>query len=156
MRRNQFLILLCATALMGCATVRDSKINPSNWFDADKAKATEETAIKPLVPERTAVQMVDSRPLIAKLTELEVANVLGGVLVTATGTSDQMGAFNVELVPMASKAGERIFAFRVQYPMGATVAKQSVTAAVFLSNTDLAGVRSIRVTSASNALTRRY
>ena len=84
--KKTLILLNLTTAVTACSTVRDSWVNPMNWFDRNKANAavTEED-IKPLVPTAKIVKTVDTRPQITRLSSVEVAPAQGGFLVSATG-----------------------------------------------------------------------
>lgn len=141
--------------LSGCAAVSDSRFNPLNWGRGTAADPVPEN-IKPLVPESKKVQVVDNRVLVGSLSGLDVANVQGGVMVTATGQASVAGAFNAELVQTDIDDGVLTLAFRVQHPGTAVAGRPTqLSVGTFISNKTLAGVRIIRVISRTNTLSRR-
>ncbi len=152
--RNFFLLALCLTVLSACGSISSSSLNPFNW---GRSAENAEKDIKPLVPERKKVEIVDNRVLVGTLTGLEVANVQGGVMVTATARPDKPGAFNAELVQTDIDKGTLNLAFRVQYPnRAASGATTSLSVGKFIDNGTLSGVRTIRVISKQNTLSRQY
>ena len=155
--KKTLILLTLTTALTACATVRDSRVNPLNWFDRDKAATTSfEEELKPLVPESKVVTTIDTRPQIASVSSVEVAPAQGGFLVTATGLPSQAGGFNADLVPTGQDGGVLTLSFRIVYPDRAVTGRATaVNTARFFSNGDYPGVSSVRVTGQSNSVTRR-
>ena len=149
-------------SLAGCATVRDSRLNPLNWFGTSEPVAAAPGApldVPPLVPEQSQVRIVDTRALIETVDTLTIAPVSGGTLVQATGTASRLGAFNAQLVPVSFDDGVLEFAFRVDYPSTTTSTgtefARRVDVATLLSRDEIAGVRAIRVSGATSARVSR-
>jgi hypothetical protein len=160
-------LVVAALVLGGCAGVRDSRLNPFNWFGrAEPAPVVaSETGVNPLIPRRRASIFRDDEPEVyagapvQRITDLAVERRPGGAIVRATGVAARLGPWEVRMVPTetAGPAGELTFTLRAylqRLPFG-TEAARTLTAAVFLSDQDLAGVSSIRVLGAENALAVR-
>lgn len=146
-----FLALTVALSAAGCDRVRDSKLNPFNWFgQSEEAPA--------VIPETASGIPSDPRSLVAQVVTLEVATAPGGAIVRANGLPPTQGWWDAELV--AENGGEPVdgvmtYRFVVAQPIGAkpasTPQSREVTAAAFLSNIDLASISRIVVTGATNS-----
>lgn len=175
MRNLTTALLVSTLVLTGCSTIRDSRVNPFNWFGRSQvtpvAADMQSNGANPLIPEgrsgffsfRRSNAAQPLGPLAAQVTDVTVERVQGGALVRATSLADSVGAFQVTLEPL--NRGEpvdgvltyELRAFTApagQVPMPAR-ARSHVAAAKIL-DADLAGVREIRVQAERNtAVTRR-
>lgn len=136
------IVLAMVLAVASCG----SRLNPLNWFGGSRPVpvATLDTAA------------VDGRPLMDQVVSVAVAPTPGGAIVRATGLAPRQGWFDAELVAVPSAdPGVLSYAFRARPPAGATRVStprsREVTAGLFLTNRDIAGVREIQVTGARNA-----
>lgn len=156
MLRTVGTLVCCTLLLAGCARLQESPVNPFNWGKNKNAEVAPEN-VRPLVPERKKVVTVDNRQMVGTVTSVSVQNVQGGIIVTAIGTPDVAGVYNVELVRVSQKEGVMVLAFRVQHPAKIVSGRaQSITAGHFVSNKDLAGISAIQVQARRNAISRRY
>ncbi|PQO24392.1 hypothetical protein C2I36_03095 [Rhodobacteraceae bacterium WD3A24] len=145
------LAALAAVLLLGaCGSAGESRLNPLNWFDGSRAEPVS------LEPEGGwQGETVDNRALVAEVTALAVERMPGGAIIRATGLTPSQGWWDVELVEDETTEPE-VLAYRlVAAPPRAstevsTAASRRVTAAVFVSNRDLARVRRIVVRGQSN------
>lgn len=156
MLRNLALPLFLCVGLAGCSGLSSASLNPANWFGKSTGNATQTPAeIKPLVPERRRVTVVDARVLIAEVTALEVARTPGGAIIRATGIAASQGYFNAQLVPVSSENGVLTYDFRVEAPAGyeplGSAASRQITVAEVLTLQELRGIRQIVVRGASNS-----
>ncbi|GAA0293056.1 hypothetical protein [Rhodovulum strictum] len=149
MRARFMLILSTALILGGCATVRESRLNPFNWFGG----ATEEQSTIVAVGRQTA----DPRPLVDLVVEMGVERTPGGAIVQATGRPARQGFWNADLVRDPATPGESgvlVYDFRLAPPGRATRVgtepSRELTAGTFLTDQDLDGVRAIVVRGAQN------
>lgn len=153
MRKPAILIMTLAVALSlaGCARVRDSKLNPFNWFGGSEEGPAQ-------VVETASGRPNDPRVLVAEVVTLEVAQIPEGAIVRANGLPPTQGWWEAELV--AENDGKPVdgvltYRFVVAHPVGvkpaSTPQSREVTAATSLSNIALAGVRRIVVVGASNS-----
>lgn len=159
MRRSVTVLVLAALVLSGCTAVRESRLNPFNWFGSSvPVEAAGET--NPLIPQRRAFarpEDVYRGVPIDQVTELRVDPMPGGAIVTATGIASRQGPFAVRLVPIGDEAREdlRAYSFNVLYPPYRTpvgpARSREVTVATFLTDEDLETVRTIRVQGARTA-----
>jgi hypothetical protein len=148
MTRTIAALLVAAVAVTGCGRIRDSKLNPFNWFGGSKEETVQVVDGVPL----------DPRPLVQEVTRLEVARQPGGAIVTAAGVPPTQGWWDAELVPEgdgAVKDGVLTYRFVVKAPLElrrtSTPQSREVTAAVYLSDIRLQDVTKIVVLGASNS-----
>ena len=149
MHKPLLAALAMVLALGACGSVRDSRLNPMNWFSRDSTET--------LAPRGGWAGEVDRRALVPVVTELEVIPTTGGALVRASGVTQTQGWWDVELRPINNERpvdGILIYEFVVAEPRSQTAtlneASRTVTAGVKLTNSRLAGVRSIVVRGANN------
>lgn len=153
-RRAIILTLGTGLILTGCG-FGQSRLNPFNWFRSDPEQETMEPVY---LQER-----LDSRPLVAQVTQLSVERTPGGAIIRATGLPPVQGWYDAELVNEDRDGlpinGELIYSFRARPPREqtrvSTVQSRELTVATFVSNTVLASTRSIRVTGALNSRAAR-
>ncbi len=140
-------VVVLATALGGCARLKESRVNPFNWFGPGRQAEASELYLSP----------EDTRALVAQVTLLKVEPYPGGAIVRATGVPPTQGYWDAELVAQpVDEQGRLVYEFRAFPPplpaaAGAPFARQ-ITVAATLSNIELQGVTSIVVQGAGNAL----
>lgn len=165
MRKPLALILAGSLVLAGCGGWRDSRVNPTNWFGKSRsvpvaAEVGEE--VNPLIPEKqrrgifAPKETEDTSVLVGEISALRIEPTPTGAIVRATGVAERQGAHKLELRQVSdSAAGTLEFDFRVLYPDATTptgsIHSRTIHAAVTLSKQDLAGIRVIRVSGATNA-----
>jgi hypothetical protein len=142
--------LLIALILAGCGGLRDSKLNPFNWFG--RSQEVEKVAL-PVVPD-------DPRGLVATVLSLTVEETAGGAIIRATGISPTQGYWDAELVEQPlDENGRLVLEFRIFPPVESkavsTPQSREVVVALFLSNIKLDQVTEIIVQGESNARSAR-
>lgn len=162
--RRGTLLGLGTAALAGlaaCGRARDSRLNPFNWFG--RSRSEEPT----LAPADGYTTTVDTRPVVAQVTALQVDRVPGGALITATGLPPTQGHWAADLVAEVTGPNGRplrdgatlAFEFRVAPPDRATRTgppqSRELTATVFLTDQDLSGVSTITVKGLQNQRSAR-
>jgi hypothetical protein len=138
-------------ALSGCGRIRESRLNPFNWFGRSRRRTTRATV--------APAEVVDGRQLIREVTDLEVARMPNGAIVRASGLPPTQGWWDAELVSenrgRPDENGVLTYRFLVFQPPGqtrvSTPQSRELTAAVFLSNIDLGPVRQIVVQGEGNS-----
>ncbi len=143
--------LVAVLTLSACGGLRESRLNPLNWFGRSRDVA--QTAVVSQAPQ-------DPRNLIQTVLSMSVEPFPGGAIIRATGLPPTQGWWEAELVarPVDDK-GVLVLDFRVFAPPGArpVVNQQSreITAAISLSNIKLEGIREIVVQGETNARSSR-
>lgn len=156
------VVLLSALVLTSCGTVRESRLNPFNWFGRSSSTpvAASDAEVNPLIPQRRASIFRDDAEAsyagwdIGEVSELLVERRPGGAVIRATGVSDRQGPFEVRLVKIEeeSDAQTLTYALRGIQPQGprGTDWSRTLSAATWLTDNELAGIRTIRVRGARN------
>ncbi|MCC6303613.1 MAG: hypothetical protein IT545_00295 [Rhodobacteraceae bacterium] len=149
--RMPLLAALAALSLVGaCGTMRESRLNPVNWFRASEARAPT------LAPEEGyGPTFVDNRPFVEQVTLLEIEAIPGGAILRAAGLPPTQGWWDAELVTLEdaggapAEAGVLAFRFLLAAPRSpqpaSTPVSREVTVATFLSDIRLRDVRQIIV-----------
>lgn len=143
MQRRHFIALAGLTSLASCGYWPDSLS-----FRRDEPQAE-------LAPEP-----VDQRPIVAQVTDLVVDRTPSGVILRVKGLPPRQGYYDGELVPVPSE-DEGVLAYQLhaqpphyETPASTTRSREFVVAR-FLSNDNLTGIRTIRVSGSSNTLSAR-
>lgn len=161
------LLLCSALALAGCGGgLANSWVNPMTWFGNSRSEAVDpRAASNPLIPARGFGQ----RPKAAyagvpvdQITQLRVERRPGGAIIQTTGVTDVIGYYDVRLEPESEEGavnGVLAYTFKAVRPaepigIGSAAARQ-ITAAVFVTDQELAGVRTITVRGARNQRSTR-
>jgi hypothetical protein len=150
MRVPLLAMLILLTALGGCAGIRQSRLNPFNWFGQSRPAPVTELYAAP----------TDERPLVAQVLTLKIEPYPGGAIVRATGLPPTQGYWEAELVPQpVDEDGRLLYEFRIFPPITPAAAgtpfSRQVVVAASISDIRLQGVNSIAVQGESNALSAR-
>lgn len=159
MRRQVIISGLVFTLMVGCASVRDSRLNPFNWFGGSEPVQVQQvtpTTLPTLAPRKGYPHFVDTRPLAPVISDVSVVKSASGAIVTATTTLPSTGYYDAELVRVASaQPNTLMFEYRLRPPAKAaptgTAAQRQLTTARSLSEAEIAGVRTIIVKGANGA-----
>jgi len=156
--------LVSALALPGCGgSSGGSAYNPLNWFGKSRNETVAPEAKNALIPqksgfrrERAALEGV----AVAQILALSIEPAAGGAILRVTGLAPTLGAYDVRLVPefdleIDGPLQTLQYSLKTEYSTRSRPAapqrSRELTAAVFLSDEDLEGVREIRVSGAENA-----
>lgn len=147
---RRHLVLGLGLALAGCGRVRDSKLNPFNWFKRSK----ERTAVAP------QAAPADPRPLVETVLDLKVEPIPGGAIVRARGLPPTQGWWDAELVPLeVEEIGLLVYEFRLAPPDRPTDVNlpqsREVDVAIYVSDYKLEFVSEIVVQGSGNARSAR-
>lgn len=163
MRTFVAVLVISSIVLSGCSRLRDSRLNPGNWFGGGRSVpvATSAEAANPLIPERTTLRRRDRREIylgtpVDQVTDLKVERTTAGAIVRVTGVSLQQGAHDVRLIsdtngdPVDGVLTLKLMALQpTDQPQG-QARQRTVHAGRFVSNNDLAATRTIRIVGARN------
>jgi hypothetical protein len=150
MPARQIALLSLCLLLIGCGGLRDSRLNPFNWFGQSEPR---ETIV-------LAADAPDGRPLVEAVLTMAVEPIPGGAIIRATGQTSTQGWWQAELVPQpVTEGGVLVFEFRLLPPITRTDVNtprsREVTVAHYMSDIKLENVREIVVQGASNARSAR-
>lgn len=166
MQRSATLLILATALLTGCATISDSRFNPFNWFGSSQpdpaALNPAEAEVNPLIPRRAISLFRDTEPEVfagrpvAEIAELLVERRPGGAIIRVTGVARRVGPFDVRLIAdeAASDAETLVLdlkALQQAGPHNTGPRARQVTAARWITDQDLRGIRTITVRGADNA-----
>ncbi|EEB83294.1 hypothetical protein [Roseobacter sp. GAI101] len=171
MRKTFSALLVSTLVLTGCATVRDSRVNPFNWFGTAQSEPRAQTAANtnPLIPQsaglfasaRAKTEVYLGQPM-DQVTNLTVEKTPGGAVIRATGLAARQGIYKVQLTPANEDElpVDGVLTYRLEgiQPVNTSVGTQptrEVIAARAVTDQMLAGVRMIRIEGQRNALTSR-
>jgi hypothetical protein len=170
--RKTFILLLLSTVLVACGSIRESRINPFNWFGQSRSEAIVpvEENTNPLIPRRgglfsrgRAREAVYQGTPFEQVTDLKIERVPGGAIIRATGLAARQGIYDVQLTPENEdeEPVNGVLTYRLEgirperaTPVGAAPTRE-VTAARALTDQQLRGVRTIRVEGQLNAQVAR-
>ena len=156
------VLVISTLVLTSCGTVRDSRLNPLNWFGRSSSApvVATETEINPLIPKGSDSVFRKEKDSsyrgsdLGEVTELVIERRPGGAIVRATAVANKQDVFDLKLVKLdAESTGDTlVYAFRGLQPQGAqgSVASRTHVAAVWLTDNDLRDVRTIQVKGARN------
>ncbi|MEM6759996.1 MAG: hypothetical protein AAF601_11025 [Pseudomonadota bacterium] len=173
MRVLTVTLLSAALTLSACAAVRDSRVNPFNWFGRGQSEPVAQTPaeeVNPLIPTRNERRArLFRRPgeaeylgtPIDQVNGLVVERVPGGAMIRASGISAFQGAYDVRLTPDNDdeEPVEGVLTYRLEVVQpvrarrGGPERIRTVTAARRLTDRQLENVRTIRVLGVRNAQT---
>lgn len=162
MQKSLSVLLISAVVLSGCG---NSRLNPKNWFGRSQAvPVASATDANPLIPRKNRLLKRDTSyqgTLVGEIRDLTIERVPGGAIARVAGLADQQGPYEVRLIPLNDGApvggvlSYELRALNLPYKAVGTERSRTLTAAVFVTDQDLAGVREIRVLGARNARSSR-
>lgn len=168
-------VLVSALALSACGTIRDSAVNPANWFGNGRgtsAPVKQVANTNPLLPsdqstglfakKRARDAIYQGQP-IDQITSLVIERVPGGAVIRATGLAAVQGVYSVQLtpanedeVPVDGVLSYRLEGIRPAQSQGiGSPHTRTLVAAHAVTDQQLKGVRTIRVAAARNVQTSR-
>ncbi|MCT4558584.1 MAG: hypothetical protein N4A61_11060 [Pelagimonas sp.] len=155
------VLVVSAVVLTSCGAVRDSRMNPFNWFGGSRSEpVTTETDVNPLIPaSRQSIFRSETNPDyqgwdVSEVVALSVDKRPGGAIINATGRTERQGAFELKLVKIDAESDAKTLtyafqAIQVPGPRGSDQSR-TLTAAVALTDQELLGIRTIRVKAKNN------
>lgn len=172
MRITLSILLISTLTLTACGSVRDSRINPFNWFGQSRSVSVQAENTNPLIPEKRGIGLFsglreqDANYVgipFEQVKDLTIERVPGGAIIRATGLAARQGYYAVQLTPANEDElpVEGVLTYRLEGVRPnkntnvGTVPTREVIAARRITDQDLRGVRSIRVEGQLNALVSR-
>ena len=151
MRLSLTLALTAVMVLTSCGAIRESRLNPLNWFGGSREAQADEFG----VPAK-----IEARPLVDQVVSMSIEQTPYGAIVRATGLSPSQGYYDAELVARPlDENGVLVYDFRLMPPPGPMPAgaprTREVTVAAHLSKIKLASISEIVVQGAQNARSSR-
>ncbi len=173
MRISLSVLLVASLTLGACGMVRNSALNPGNWFGRSTSVAiapTDGKPVNPLIPQSSGLfgnrnkgpAVYIGEPF-DEITDLTIERVAGGAIVRATGLAARQGIYSVQLTPATEDETpvDGVLTYRLEgvEPDKNTAvggpATREVTAARKVTDQSLRGVTTIRVEGLRNARTSR-
>ena len=171
MRKFMAVLIISSVALTGCGRLRDSRVNPANWFGKRPPRPVasapgESTEVNPLIPQQTSIFRRDKS---VKYTGTPVANVISmsleklptGAIIHVVGVSQLQGAYNVRLTsdskgdPVNGVLTFKLKAIQpLDQPQGPQQAR-TIHVARFVSNGDLESASVIQIIGGQNVISRK-
>jgi len=144
--KSHVLTLAGVLLLSACGGIGSSNLNPFNWFGGQNEP-------EPFLPAEAVVQ-TDPRPLVQDAVSVTISQTPGGAILHARGVTPQAGWHSADLVLDTARSGNGVLAFGFRAaepaaPSRGTGNARTLTAATFLSDGDLAGIREIQVYTAT-------
>lgn len=170
MRRSIIALSISSLLLAGCGggSIGTSRMNPVNWFGKNRAATataptTEVSAKNPLIPERQALNLEKQEGAylgtsVDKITTLRLEDAPGGKILRVEAVAQTQRAFDVRLIEDPAEAGTLSYTLKAAHPDRAAYGpdrSRKISAAMFLTDQELAGVKTVRVAGTSNALSAR-
>ncbi|WP_297617513.1 hypothetical protein [uncultured Roseicyclus sp.] len=136
------LALALMTSLAGCGT----RLNPFNWFGADRETRVSSDIIQ--------TAPTDPRPLVAEVVDLAIAPTAQGAILRVMGRPPAQGYWEASLVEVQRSGDTLVYELRAFPPGTATAAgtpqSREVITGLALSTLELVGIRTITVIGAEN------
>jgi hypothetical protein len=149
--------LILVLLLGGCSGLRESRVNPFNWFAGTPSEGPAETIVEQDPSEIGTV-------LIDQITDIRMEPVQGGALLRVTGQMASQGGWDAQLKAPKKALGSPpenslVVRFLVRQPPvpqpTSSAASRSVTAALFIDRDRLEELRTITVQGAQNTQSLR-
>lgn len=168
MSRTIAACLALTLTLAGCGGVRDSRLNPFNWFGNDRpAPVRVEAGEKnPLIPQERTGLLAQARARDAIYTgqpvdvvkSMAIERVPGGAIIRAIGVSRYQNTYGVRLTLASEDGAENgVLEYRLESIVpekpiaGGSERQREIIAALSITDQQLEGVRRIRISGATNA-----
>ena len=161
--RRSFLTGMAASLLLtACGGSVGSGLNPFNWFGRSRSEPVDAGPQNPLIPKRGG--LFARRPdapytglPVDTIAELRVERVAGGAIIHAKGIAATQGSHNARLVEDKDDGADNVLTYTLRAERSGLrelvgpAQGREVVAAKALTDSDLAGIRTIRVKGARNA-----
>ncbi len=146
--------LVLVMTLTACGRLRESRINPFNWFGRGERVQTTDIA--------APAKRQDGRQLVANVTSLVIDRTKGGAIIRAVGLPPTQGFWAAELVPIEgsdAESGELVYEFLIFPPpkpqQVSTQRSREITVAAFLPDSRLNEIARITVRGTATSQSAR-
>ena len=171
MRKFMAVLVISSIALSGCGQLRDSKVNPANWFGKRNPRPVatapgDPAEVNPLIPQKTSVFRRDKSEKyigtpVANVISLSIEKLPTGAILHVVGVSQLQGAYNVRLT--SDSKGDPVngvltFKLKAIQPLDQAQGPQkarTIHAARFISNGDLESASVIQIIGGQNVISRK-
>ena len=150
MKLPSLLLLALIFSLAACGSLRESRLNPFNWFGGSRSQTNEVVEVDGRIDSR-------GRILVDQINSMRVNRTPGGAVIEVAALPPSQGFWDVELVAVNDGIqldGVLAFEFRVAEPLGfqpeGTPVSREVVAATAVSAARLQNVSEIRVIGLRN------
>ena len=171
MRSFMTVLVISSVALAGCSGLRDSKVNPANWFGKNKAGRVatapgQPASENPLIPTSTSIFKRDKREIyigtaVDNVVAMSVEPLPSGAIIRVTGVSRQQGAYDVRLTsdnndePVDGILRLKLEAVQpIDTPQGSQSAR-TVQVGKFISSDDIENTNVIQIIGGQNVISRK-
>lgn len=145
------LALICAAlVLTGCGSLRDSRINPMNWFGESRQVERSELG--------QTSDVIDNRPLVPEVATMVIERTSSGAIIRAEAVMPTAGWWDPELLaenfgrPVDGVVTLRFVAAAPRQPVpAANPAARTITAVYTINEADLDTIAEVVVTGEANA-----
>lgn len=151
-------LLVTTMVLAGCGAVRDSRVNPLNWFGESRSEARS-SGRADLGPTSAGV---DNRPLVPQVTAMSIERTSSGAIVRAEAVMPSAGWWDPQLMAEnfgRAPGGVLTFRFVAAAPRTPVAvpnpAARTITAAVALTQAQLDTASEVVVVGAENSRSAR-
>ncbi len=168
MRKVVAVLVISSIVLSGCSRLRDSRLNPGNWFGGGKPQpvATAQGEANPLIPQRTRIRRRDLKKIytgtpVDQVSSVKIERTTAGAIVRVTGISLQQGAHDVRLTsdndgePVGGVLTFRLMAEQPRDTPQGQPRQRTIHAGRFVSKHDLAVTNTVRVIGARNEISSK-
>jgi len=144
------LLLVATLAVSACGGLRESRLNPRNWFGSSTEDARPELG--------PSSDVIDGRPLVPAVTAMTIESTSSGAIVRAEAVMPSAGWWDAQLLPEnygRPVGGVLTFRFVAAAPVtpapGPTEATRTITAVVALTQAQLDTASEIVVVGETNS-----
>ena len=167
MRKPLSALLISTLVLSGCGAIRDSAVNPFNWFGNARSEPVASENANPLIPSKSGFSLKRRAQkyggqAVHTITTLKVERAAGGAIVRVNAVAQTQGSYEVFLTNDTDGEpvdGVLTYTLKALTPSRITAqgstASREITAATFVTDKTLRDVRRVRVVGATNALVVR-
>ncbi|MEP5758514.1 MAG: hypothetical protein ABJ327_04200 [Litoreibacter sp.] len=152
MSKSLLAALGLVVVVSACGTVRESRLNPFNWFGKDRNEAVAVDAAPQTI--------VDGRTLVDQIVSLDIDRLPGGAIVRTVALPATQGFWDAQLIEVESEDPTAlVYQFRVTPPLNrraqSTQRSREIIAGAEISSARLESIRTITVIGRQNQRTIR-